>query len=154
MRIAREGEAEMADIVRRIGGLDWPRSTASFTSRSCGMSFAFSSTRAKSRGWSRSPWGSEMPRVARNWRRPSSFWSEGRSWTRYMQGWLRRSSSSAAQTLAATMNSSISRCESSRGRGTTATTWPFSFSSTRRSGMSRSRVPRFSSAASRARKAP
>ena len=51
-----------------------------------------------------------------------AFPSDGGAWTRYMQGWCRRSSSSAAATLASTMNSSISRWLSSRGRGATLRT--------------------------------
>ena len=59
------------------------------------------------------------------WRKPrrkASFSSEGGACTRYIAGWCSRSSSSAAATLASTMNSSISRWLSSRGRGVTLST--------------------------------
>ena len=56
----------------------------------------------------------------RKLRSASSFSSDGGACTRYMQGRCSRSSSSAAATLARTMNSSISRWLSRRGRGRTS----------------------------------
>ena len=65
-----------------------------------------------------------MPSPCRKPRSEASFSSEGGAWTRYIAGWCSRSSSSAAATLASTMNSSISRWLSSRGRGATLRTRP------------------------------
>ncbi len=75
-------------------------------------------------------------------RSSSSFSSEGGGWMRYRQGARWRPSSSAAATLAAIMNSSISRWLSRRGRGITSATRPFGCRITWRSGRSRSSVPR------------